>query len=84
MYAAAQLENWGYRVERQAVLFAPPVRVNVLEPVTSAVLLMGSALWQALPWLALLMPVLVAGLPDIERLRTRWRRGTASSAKKIA
>ena len=83
-YAAAQLGNWGYRVEREAVLFAPPARVNLLEPVASAVLLMGSALWQALPWLALLMPLLVAGLPDIERLRTRWRRGTASSANLCA
>ena len=43
MYAAAQLENWGYRAERQAVLFAPPVRVNLLEPVVSAVLLLASA-----------------------------------------
>jgi hypothetical protein len=83
-YAAVQLEKWGYRVERQAALFAPPARVNLLEPVISAVLLAGSALWQALPWLALLMPVLMAALPDIERLRTRWRRCTASSANLCA
>lgn len=83
-YAAAQLGNWGYRVERHAVLFAPPARVNLLEPVVSAVLLMGSALWQAEPWLALLMPLLVAVLPDLERLRTRWQRCTASSANLCA
>ena len=83
-YAAGQLENWGYRVERQAVLFAPPVRVNLLEPVVSAVLLLASALWQALPWLALIMPLLVAVLPDIERLRTRWQRCTAASANLCA
>lgn len=83
-YAAAQLGNLGYRVERHAVLFAPPARVNLLEPVVSAVLLMGSALWQAQPWLALLMPLLVAVLPDLERLRTRWQRCTASSANLCA
>lgn len=80
-YAAGLLEGWGYQVRRQPVAFAKPGALTGLYVAGALGLAAGVWAAAALPWLALLLPIWVLGLPQVGRwwIQRAPRSGTSEN-----
>ncbi len=83
-YAAGLLAEWGYRLERQSIAFAPLPRLSL--PVMVAALAMGLSGWliRPAPWLAIWLPLLLMVLPQWSRSWLRRRKPTRPSENLFA
>jgi hypothetical protein len=83
-YLDGLFRSWGYKVRREAVAFAPPVRFNL--PYLLGAVALGVAGWvsQAVPWLALAVPFLLMILPQWSRWWVQNRKPSQASENVLA
>jgi hypothetical protein len=83
-YIEAQLRACGLTTQITPVPFAPPPRFFAVFALGGAALLAGGLALAAVPWLAVLAPLVILPLPDIARAVIRRRPRTAQSQNLIA
>ncbi|KAA3648363.1 MAG: Zn-dependent exopeptidase M28 [Chloroflexi bacterium] len=83
-YIAGHLDGWGYEIEWQPVPFAPLPRFAPIYPLAGLLLVGAGWVVPAIPWLALLLPVLGGLLPQAARYFFQRRPHTCTSQNLIA
>ncbi|MCX8061388.1 MAG: hypothetical protein N3D16_02270, partial [Anaerolineales bacterium] len=83
-YLSGLLSEWGYKVQREAVAFAPAPRIS--PPYLLGAIALGTAGWisKDFPWLALVLPFLFMLLPQASRWWAQNRRPIRSSENLLA
>jgi len=83
-YVAAQLQAWGYRVERSPIRFAPLPRFFALYALGGLALALGGWWAASRPWLVVGLPVFVVALPQLARWLIPLRARTGESQNLLA
>ncbi len=83
-YLSGLLSQWGYRVQREGVAFAPTPLYNLPYLIGAAAL--GVAGWMStfFPWVALALPFLLMVLPQWSRQWVQSRKPTSCSENLLA
>jgi hypothetical protein len=83
-YIAAQLQAWGYAVERTPIAFAPLPRFFGLYALGGLTLALGGWAVRSLPWLVVFLPLLILALPQLARWLIPLRACTGRSENLLA
>ena len=81
---AGELAGWNYTLQYQPVPFAPQPRYQPYFLIPALAFLAAAWLLPRLPWLALFLPLLVAGLPELADALTHRLPRTAESRNLMA